>query len=862
MPALVHGQRLGPYEILSALGAGGMGEVYKARDTRLDRTVAIKVSAIEFSERFEREARAIAALNHPNICALYDVGPNYLVMEFIDGTPLKGPLPVETAIRYAGQICDALDAAHKKGIVHRDLKPANILITKSGIKLLDFGLAKLAAASAGVGDQTATIALTKEHTIMGTLQYMSPEQLQAKEADARSDIFSFGLVLYEMLTGKRAFEADSQASLIASVLKDQAPAPSSIARVSPASLDYIVSTCLAKNPDDRWQCARDLKRELLRPEAAVLPPAKPQRPAIWIAAAAVLFLAAVGIGTRHFTEKAAEPPVIRLSILPPPQTTFHSAQNAIGSGPVVISPDGRKLVFSAINRDGKNMLWIRSLDAAAAQSLADTDGAIYPFWSPDSRAIGFFAEGKLKRIDVAGGPTSTICDAVNGRGGTWNRDGIIVFAPSILTPLYQVRAAGGAPSPLTKLDQAAGETSHRWPWFLPDGEHYLYLARGGSGGNATTQIWVASLQSAERKRLVDADTDAAYANGYLLFMRNTTLFAQAFDLRQLQFTADAIAVTGNIRYGATASSGVFSVSDSGFLAYQTGGVEGGSRLIICDRAGAQTGVLGDAGEYAALELSPDGARLVTGISDSRTRTSDLWIHEVSRSLKVRFTFGARSRQGIWSPDGKRIVFNSYRNGHFDLYQKVSDGAGTEELLLQSNQDKYPSSWSPDGNYILFDTVPGQSDVWVLPMTGDRKPYPFIQTPFDERDARFSPDGRWVAYTSSESHRPEIYVVPFPGPGGKRQVSTNGGQRPRWRRDGKEIFYLNAGQMMAAEVNGKGASFEIGAVRSLFRVPTTNRPGYIYDVFPGGQKFVLNIAAEQSSGEPITLVQNWTAGLKR
>ena len=557
------GEKLGPYELLAPIGAGGMGEVYKARDTRLDRIVAVKVSKEDFSERFEREARAAAALNHPHICALYDVGPNYLVMEYVEGAPLQGPLPLLQALKYAGEICEALSEAHSKGVTHRDLKPANILVTKSaGIKLLDFGLARVDSPVRS-DDETLTRALTQKGQIVGTLFYMSPEQVQGKETGPASDIFSFGLVLYEMLTGKRAFEGSNAASVIAAILERPAP---SVADVAPAALDRVLKRCLEKDPENRWGNARDLGAALecvsaVEPTIAVQPPPEPvkprMRPWLW-AVAAVFAVAAMALGLIAFDHKNEEPPrVLRMSILPPERTTLPA------NGVPALSPDGRKLAFVA-NGPGKTSLWVRDLDSLTARELPGTDGASLPFWSPDGRSLGFFAGAKLKRTDATGGSVLTICDAPNGRGGTWNQNDVIVFVPGLLGALFRVSAAGGGTAaPLTKL--AGGEGAHRYPWFLPDGRHFLYTTYGGfQTGKFTGRIYVGDLESAERREIGEALSSVAYtAPGYLLFVRETSLLAQPFSLSKLQTTGDPVPVAEHVSYQFVDIRALFTSSQTG-----------------------------------------------------------------------------------------------------------------------------------------------------------------------------------------------------------------------------------------------------------------------------------------------------------
>jgi serine/threonine protein kinase/Tol biopolymer transport system component len=879
------GTRLGAYEILAPLGAGGMGEVYRARDTRLDRTVAVKVlpphiaQTAEARQRFEREARAVSSLNHPHICALYDIGSqdgvDFLIMEFLEGDTLaarlaKGPLPIDQVLRYAIEIADALDRAHGQGVVHRDLKPGNIMLTKDGAKLLDFGLAKLGQTSGPSRDDTLTKALTSQGTILGTFQYMAPEQLEGKDADARSDIFAFGAVLYEMATGKRAFEGKSQASVIAAIFATEPPPVSMVQPLTPTAFDHVVATSMAKDPEARWQTVHDVLLELrwIAAGGAAAPIAPPAaRRTAWLTGALMLLLlAALTLVIRHLREKPTELQTVRSSILAPENATFLFIGRPT-AGPVTVSPDGQRLAFVAV-RDGKNLLWVRRLDSLTAQPLAGTEGVLQPFWSPDSRFLGFFAAGKLKKIDASGGAVLTICDAPMGRGGTWNRDGLIVFAPDITGAIFRVSAAGGAVSAVTKQADTAGDASQRWPRFLPDGRHFLYLATTSPQFRASelATVYVGSLDSKERKLLLRVASNVAYARGHLLYLRERTLMAQPFDTRRLELTGEAFPLAERIQFDPSGSQGVFSASENGVLAYQAG-EESGSRLTWFDRNGKLTGVLGDSARYTGVQISPDGKKVAATVGIGGNQ--DIWIYDIARVLPTRFTFDPADERGaVWSPDNSRVVFSSSRKGNLDLYQKAANGAVNEDVLLQSNADKTASSWSPDGRFLLFDTFDPKTkyDVWVLPVpgviAGDHKPFRFLQGEFNERYAQFSPDGRWIAYTSDESGRSEIFVTSFPGPGGKWQISREGGFLPRWRRDGKEIFYLYGSQLIAADVNGRGSTFEVGAVRPLFDVRFLVTGGYAYDVSADAQRFLMNVLSGQNSSAPLTLVMNWTADLKR
>ena len=885
--ALSIGMRLGPYEILSQVGAGGMGEVYRAKDTRLDRTVAIKVlpehlsSNSELRQRFEREARAISNLSHAHICTLHDVGHqdgiDYLVMEFIEGEPLadriaKGALPTDQTLRYAIQIADALDIAHRAGIVHRDLKPDNIILTKAGAKLLDFGLAKLRGGDSA-NPSTLTSLPTERHpitgegAILGTFQYMAPEQLEGREADARTDIFAFGAVVYEMATGKRAFTGRSQASLIGAILHTDPPSMSSLQPLTPPALERVIKTCLAKDPDDRWQTARDVGLQLQwiaegGSQTGVTGPIVAHRKSrerlAWIVAGLLLLgiLAVLPFVISHLRHAPVDTRPVRFLIPTPNRTSF---------GAFAISPDGRRLAFIAVDSSDKRRLWVRPLDSLTAQPLPETDGATYHFWSPDSRFIAFFAEGKLKKIDAAGGPPQTIATAQNTLGGAWNRDGVIIFAPSPDDGLYRVSAAGGEVTPLTTLDKAH-ESSHRWPQFLPDGRHFLYFSRQVEKSG----IYVGSLDSKETKRILDTDFNAMYApQGYLLFVRESALMAQPFDASRLELTGEAFPVAEQVGLNTASRVSHFTVSESDVLVYESGGETANSQLAWYDRAGKQISTVGPPGNYFSIGLSPDEKRVA--VERLEKGSGDIWLIDMARNTPTRFTFDpARDLAPIWSPDGSRIVFGSVRNGPPDLYVKPASGSSNEELLLKTSHAKVPTDWSSDGKFILYSEINAKHkfDLWILPLEGDRTPKPFLQDDFDKSGAKFSPGGKWVAYYSDESGQYQVYVQPFPGPGGKYQVSTSGGSNPRWRRDGEELFYLAPdGKLMAVEVK-VGSTFESGAAKPLF---DTHVRGLVsaglssrdnYAMSSDGQRFLINDLTQISASTPMTVVLNWTAELKR
>ncbi|HWN98600.1 MAG TPA: protein kinase [Blastocatellia bacterium] len=890
---LTSSTRLGPYEILAPLGAGGMGEVYRARDTRLGRDVAVKVLPSSFSDneqrlhRFEQEACAAGALNHPNILIVHDIGSHdgsaYVVSELLEGDTLRermagAALPQRKAIDYSLHVARGLAAAHEKGIVHRDLKPENIFITKDGrVKILDFGLAKLTEPADGYAqtDIPTRRIDTDPGMVMGTVGYMSPEQVRGRPVDHRADIFSFGAILYEMLTGKRAFHGESPAETMSAILREDPPDLSESNKNLTPALERVVRHCLEKNPEERFHSASDLAFAIealsgstpTSAQTSAMPAVRPRwirkRELIAWIVAAVAVLVALVLSITYFQRAPVEVRAVRSFILPPEKSSFNFGRFG---ATIIVSPDGTRLAFVAPTAEGRNLLWVRSLDGLSAQALVGTEAATYPFWSPDSRFLGFFAQGKLKRIDAAGGPPSTLCDAPQGRGGAWSRNGVIVFSPNPSSALHRVSALGGASSPVTTLDDTRGEGSHRLPTFLPDGDHFLYLGRT-IGTDEGTPVYVASLESKESKLLMRANSNVEYAQRYLLYLRGTTLMARPFDAKRLETVGDAFPLAEQVQQGLRGpSAGVFSVSENGILAYQMGKTTGSSQLAWFDRSGKQLGVLGDQALYSNPRLSPDGKMATVSVIDPQSGRPDIWVYEVAHARRTRLTFDpAEERTVAWSPDGSRIAFSSNRKGHFDIYQKASSGAGSDELLLESDFDKQPTSWSRDGRFLLYFTSDPKTgaDIWVLPLSGDRKPFPFLNTEFNEGNGQFSPDGRWIAYFSTESDRTELYVAPFPGPGGKRQISTSGAVvPPRWRGDGKEIFYLAPdNKLMAAEVNGQGAMLEVGAQRALFEIRSGGR-GAVYDVTADGQRFLVNTSVEQRESAPITLVINWTADLKR
>jgi serine/threonine protein kinase len=886
--------QLGPYEIISQIGAGGMGEVYKARDTRLDRVVAIKVlpahlaDRTDLRERFEREARTIAGLNHPHICTLHDIGQQdgiaFLVMEYLEGETLaarlmKGPLPVEQALQFAIEIADALDKAHRSGAIHRDIKPGNIMLTKSGTKLLDFGLAKLKqdAAPTVAVSQLPTLSQnpTVEGTILGTLQYMSPEQLEGKvdEIDGRTDIFAFGAMVYEMVSGKKAFEGKSSVSLMGAILKDNPPSISSLQPMTPPALDRVVRKCLSKEPEKRWQAASDVCDELkwiaeggsqtgIPAPVAVLPQRKSRQWIAWASLAAAIVVAILVASVTYFRPAPAEVAAVRFSIGPPENGTFFEEALTYPS----VSPDGSKLAFIASDAAGKRQLWIRALDSPAAQPLPGTDNPNSPFWSPDSRSLGFWAEGKLKKIAVSGGPAQTLVESVGAAAeGTWNRDGVVVFArgPVSNAAIYRVSAAGGTAAPLFTLDAERQENGHFWPHFLPDGKHFLFFARSAKPENSG--IYIGSLDSQERTLLLSAASNPVYAPpGHLLFNREGTLMAQPFDAGGLQLTGEAVPIAEDVRFSGVNGRTAFDVSANGVLAYRAGAAEVLRTLVWVSRNGTEQPVAAPPRDYQQPRLSLDGRRVAIEINESQPK---VWLYDLTRETLTRLTFeGDRNDLPIWTPDGKRTTVRSTQdNSQGNIFWQMADGSGGRERLTTSPTQQSPSSWSPDGQLLAFTDINPSTgrDILVLHLS-DKKAQPFLTTPFVEGAPEFSPDGRWMAYVSDESGRFEVYVQPYPGPGGKWQISTDGGAEPVWNRNGRELFFRSGAKMMAVDITTQPA-FSAGTPRMLFdkQYVSTSAPQTFryFDVSPDGQRFLMVKQGEQAPTQ-ISVVLNWPEDLKR
>lgn len=901
--ALTSGTKLGPYEILAPVGAGGMGEVYRARDTRLGRDVAIKVLPQQFSadpdlkQRFEREARAISSLSHPHICPLYDVGSQggieYLVMEYLEGETLadrlaKGPMPVEQLLRIGIEVADALDKAHRQGIVHRDLKPGNIMLTKAGAKLMDFGLAKSAASTMGVAvgapeapltpsSPTSPIAgltakvspLTQRGMIVGTFQYMAPEVLQGVPADGRSDIFSFGCVLYEMATGKRAFEGKTQISVLAAILEKD-PEPITIAQpLTPPALEMVIKSCLEKEPDERIQTAHDVKLQLSWTTAVSAPttPAKAaaKRPTWlpWAVAAVALVLAIAGgiqIGRRPTAQ------VVHATILPPEKATFQPMGDS--GGPAVISPDGQMVAFVAKSADAPNGLWVRPLNSATAQRLEGTDGAYFPFWSADSRFLGYFANGKLNKIPASGGPVTPLADAPNARGGTWSKDNVIIFAPDFNVSLMRINAQAGVPQPVTKMDLSR-HTTHRWPWFLPDGKHFLYLATNHSGGmREQNGIYFASLDGKENKLVMASDSGGQYASGYLLFHARTAVMAQPFDPQTGTLSGDASPVADRVQYDGTVWRTLFSASGNGVLIYHSGLPNAGTQLTWFDRTGKQLGAVGDRGNYMDPRISPDGTKIAVGYGSP---SEDIWVFDATRQIRTRLTFDAPTKfQPAWSPDGQMIVYSAQGAGALGdsiLYVIPANGGGKPRLLGQEHgvTCNFPS-WTPDGKTILFTWIkgPNGNSIYSVPLDGS-KPASLLIAPANPQanisHFRISPNGRWIAYTSTESGVNEVYVTAASGQGGKWQITVNGGDYPAWRGDGKELFFFDATDTLySVDVSDAGSDFSVGQVHRLFHQDASAN-GVAYDATRDGKRFLFNTGNEDALS-PLNLVVNWTTEARK
>jgi len=887
--ALTSGTKLGPYEIVALQGAGGMGEVYSARDTRLNRLVAIKVlpahlsQSSEAKERFDREARAISSLNHPNICHLYDVGQqdgtSYLVMEYLEGETLadrllKGPLPFDQALKVGAEICEGLEKAHCKGVAHRDLKPSNIMLTKTGAKLMDFGLAKPAAAI-GAGSSSASLAtmskpLTVEGTILGTFQYMSPEQLEGMDADVRSDIFSLGAVLYEMITGKRAFEGKTTASTIAAILAAEPKPISALQPTSPPALEHIVQACLKKDPDDRMQTAHDVKLQLkwiaegtsdVSPLSTAAIRGLPGRRGVILGIGSLLLVAVIAsLATWNIKPTPAPPPrpVSRTVItLPPGQRLAGLDQPA-----VALSPDGTRLAYVAV-QGSTQQLYLRAMDSLEARPVPGTEGATGPFFSPDGQWLVFFASGKLKKVLLSGGTALTVGDGFQPRGASLGSQGMIAFAPTGTSPLQLMPDAGGTAQALTHF--ARGENSHRWPEFLPGGKAVLFSAALTTSVWVNAQVAVQSIATGERRNLAQQGTSPHYAlSGHLVYAHGGTLMAVPFDPQRLELIGATVPAVEGVLQSAFSGAAQYSISDTGSLVYVPGGVQATQhKLVWVNRNGVEQPIAAPARAYRIPRLSPDGRRVVSGIDEDG---SQVWLYDLSRETLSRLTFAGTSNQApVWAPDGKRLAFQSNRDGPLNIFSQLADGSGGLERLTTSESSPSPNSWSSDGQLLAFVEINPTTvvDVWVLRLS-DRKAQPFLQTAFNETAPSFSPDGHWMAYISDESGHFEVYVQPYPGPGGKWQISTEGGTEPVWNSNGRELFYRSGRRMMAVEIATK-PGFTAGKPRVLFEGEYLPTPGTFpnYDVSPDGQRFLMIKPSEAGDApEQINVVLNWFEELKR
>ncbi len=858
---LTPGTTLGPYRIDSAIGAGGMGAVYKATDTRLDRTVAIKTIQGRFSERFEREAKTIASLNHPNICTLHDVGPDYLVMEYIEGRPLEGPLPLADVIRLGSQIAEALDAAHRKGITHRDLKPGNIMVTKSGVKVIDFGLAKSDPVILGETATTLVKPITAEGTMLGTVHYMSPEQLHGQDVDTRSDIFALGCVLYEMLSGKRAFEGKSAASIMAAILEKEPPPLGEVEPLAPVWLDRIIRRCLRKNPDERWQSAKDVAIELREPHAT-----EQQASAAtwtrrwWVAAVAFLTLGiAIGWVIFHFNRPTAVERAVHLTLNPPTGFQFQHRD-------VALSPDGLTIAFVG-EAEGKSVLWLRSLDGTSQRQLSGTVGASSPFWSPDGRAVAFFASGKLWRADVAGGAPLALCDAPEERGGSWDVSGTILFS-GLNRGIAKVSASGGTPVPIILPDRTLTERTHNWPQFVSPGR-FIYLARSDNPKN--TLVYGTTLDKPkERTSIVAGNSSAVFSAGHLLWLRDTTLLAQPFDPRQMKLSGEPRPVTDPVALFAPRGKMSLSASADGLLLFDAS-ANNLRHLVWFDRKGSKLASFGEPSSYSSFHISPDGKRLAYVQTGLVNGGSDIWFMDLVRGTRSRLTASPGVHMWpLWQPDMRRIMYISGNPGN--IFLDDTGGSNQATQITKSQFAQTPLDVSQDGRLLLF-RESNQSDrmnLWTLSIGPDGKPEPgsnprpLLQKSSRSLHGRFSPEPtpRWVAYDSDESGRNEVYIQSFPEPHTRIQISSEGGSLPRWGAGGRELFYQSSDRrfLMSVALKPESATLNPSAPVELFKLPEANSL-QSYDVTADGQRFLVPYPNDELS-RPLHVILNWPTLLTR
>ncbi len=883
------GKTFSNYEVVEKIGAGGMGEVFRARDTKLGRDVALKFLPDSLSHdpdrlaRFDREAKLLASLNHPYVASIHGFehvdGKHFLVLEMIDGEDLaerltRGPIPVDETLRICLHVAEALEAAHEEGIVHRDLKPGNIKVSSNDtVKVLDFGLAKAWDSEPSSSDlsQSPTVlgnSPTLAGVILGTAAYMSPEQARGKNVDKRADIFGFGCVLYEMLTGKQMFAGDTVSDTLASILKSE-PDWDALPSDTPRAIKRLLRRCLEKDPARRLRDIGEARividsvikgettDDIVTNETVALQTSGRSKMAYagWGLLAVVAVVSSLFAFTGFSKTSPSEMPVMRTSILPPDGVRF--SLRGVHPGPVVISPDGRRVVFTGRQTGGKSLLFVRELDSTEARALIGTDNAGYPFWSPDGQSIGFFADGKLKRVDISGAPPLALCEAPVGKGGAWNEDGTIVFAPSFATPLHSVPAVGGISTPITEMRPDEGENSHRFPQFLPDGDHFIYFARLGGEVSA---IRLSSVSGDEDREVMRATSNVVYASEQILFLRQSTLMSRPFDPDKLGFTGDPVPVADPVRFIPGAMRGIFDASADGMLVYQAGSSIPGAQLVWRDLDGKRLGSLGDIVQQDNYSISPDGTKVAVDLFDKTGGTTDIWIYDVAREIRSRFTFDSgNDSNAIWSPDGSQIVFTSTRSGKGQLYIKNVGGATNEEPLIETPGSTWPTDWSMDGRYVVYfmNDSTNTGNVWALPLFGDQKPFPVVSSGYSEYNGLISPDGNWMAYVSDESGTFDVYVTSFPEAGRKWQISSGGSVEPRWDPKGRGIYYFSLNdEFHFVETSQDASTFAVGAARLLFE----SNSAIYYRTAPDGERLLVLEDADEGGVSPLTLVTNWTRDL--